>query len=623
VPPRFPRNSAARIRGGSTVLYNERHIGQSAYPLDTVLQITATSEKTEQTTPRRVRHAALCALLVGGMLVLVGAGTTVRVTDQRTGAPLEAFNIEDASGVAIYGSSGEARLPFSLSGRQVRLSAPGYRSATLQAPPIGGRQVALEPLTASISVRDDSDQPLAEATLEVSLMAEQTGPGQFIVWPATGTDLVVRAPGFAPRHISATGETTVRLVREPAAVLSNARTGQPVRSAIVTTGEKDVEVNPSGVIPAGALPEGEHWILAPGYDRESFSPKIGAQHIAMRPRAVRGLYLTIHAVADQTLRGNVDRLLSETEANAVVIDVKGDRGDLSYKSAVPLAEAIGAASATTIPDIQGLLNTYRQRGVYTIARIVLFKDDRLARNGASVGADVAIRDARSGDVWVDGEGLAWVDPFQSQAWDYNVALAEEAARLGFDEVQFDYIRFPTDPSRGGSVTAAQYSADVTPDSRVAAIAEFLRRARAAVHQHGVYLGIDTFGYTAWDDGDLGIGQELEYLAPNVDYICPMVYPSTFAAGLPGLLNFPAVVGDPYRTVNESVKRAVAKMEGQRTLIRPWLQYFDDYPWQTRRRYDSAEIRAQIRATDEAGGSGWMLWDPSNRFERGGLLARAQ
>jgi hypothetical protein len=343
----------------------------------------------------------------------------------------------------------------------------------------------------------------------------------------------------------------------------------------------------------------------------------------MRPKVVRGLYLTIYAIADSSLRGNVDRLLSETEANALVIDVKGDRGNLSYRSAVPLAEAIGAASATTIPDIEGLLTAYRQRGIYTIARIVVFKDDVLARNGPRVGLDVAIKDARTRDLWVDGEGLGWVDPFRVEAWDYNVALAEEAARLGFDEIQFDYIRFPTDPSRGGSVTAASYSQEATSSSRVGAISEFLRRARPAVHRHGAYLGIDTFGYTPWDDGDLGIGQALEYLAPHVDYICPMVYPSTFAAGLPGLLNFPAVVNDPHRTVNETVKRAVARMNGQRAIIRPWLQYFDDYPWQTRRRYDTTEIRAQIRGSDEAGGTGWMLWDPSNRFDRGGLEARAR
>jgi hypothetical protein len=593
--------------------------------LDLALQTFQTSQKTEAAAPRRMRHVALCALLVGGMLVLAGAGATIHVMDERSGAPVEAFNIEDTSSTVIQGSSGEVRLPFSLSSRQVQVSAAGYRAATIQTPPIGDRRVALEPLTTFISVQaDDSGQPLNEASLDVALAHQRTGPGQFAVWPATGTELVVKAPGYASRHVSARdGEMTVRLSREPAAVLSNALTGEPVRSAIVATGQDNVAPNASGVIAAGPVPEGDHWILAPGFDRERFSPGAGVQHIAMRPRVVRGLYLTIYAVADQRLRGNVDRLLSETEANAVVIDVKGDRGDLSYKSAVPLAEAIGASSAPTIPDIQGLLEAYRQRGIYTIGRIVVFKDDRLARNGANIGVDVAVRDARSGNLWVDGEGLAWVDPFRSEAWDYNVALAEEAARIGFDEVQFDYVRFPTDPSRGGSISAAQYSAEVTPDSRVAAIAELLRRAGGAVHQHGAYLGIDTFGYTAWDDGDLGIGQALEYLAPNVDYICPMVYPSTFAAGLPGLLNFPAVVGEPYRTVNESVKRAVAKMDGQRTLIRPWLQYFDDYPWQTRRRYDSAEIRAQIRAADEAGGAGWMLWDPSNRFERGGLLARVQ
>jgi hypothetical protein len=593
--------------------------------MDASVQTAAIAETTELPIPRWVRHASVGALLVAGMLAVVGAGSTLRVVDQRTGEPLSEFSVRESHSEPVQGSSGLAQLPFSASTRLLEISAPGYRTAVLHVPPTLDRGLALEPLTASIIVRaNDSDQLLTDARVESGLMSETAGPGRFTVWPATGSTVTITAAGFEPLRVSANdGETTVRLTREPAAIVSNARTGAPVRSAIVASAQRELEVDASGVIPAGLLASGDHWLLAPGFGRESFSPAVGVQRIAMRPKVIRGLYLTIYAIADQTLRGHVDRLLAETEANAIVIDVKGDRGNLSYKSAVPLAEAIGATSATTIPDIQELLSSYRQRGVYTIARIVVFKDDHLARNGPNVGVDVAIRDSRSGNVWVDGEGLGWVDPFRSEAWDYNTALAEEAARLGFDEVQFDYIRFPTDPSRGGSISAAQYSSDVTPSSRVAAITEFLKRARPAVHQHGAYLGIDTFGYTPWDDGDLGIGQALEYLAPNVDYICPMVYPSTFAAGLPGLINFPAVVGEPYRTVNETVKRAVARMEGQGAVIRPWLQYFDDYPWQTRRRYDTAEIRAQIRGSDEAGGTGWMLWDPSNRFDRGGLEPRGR
>jgi hypothetical protein len=589
------------------------------------VQVATTPETTDLAIPRLVRHASVSAILVAGMLAITGAGITVRVLDQRTGQPLSQFSVVEADGQLVHGSGGSAQLPFSAAMRRLEISAPGYRTAIFQVSPSTNRALGLEPLTSYITVlARDSDQVLTDARLDVAVPSEASGPGQFMVWPATGSEIIVRAPGFQPARINATdGDVTVRLTREPAAVVLNAQTGAPVPFGLVASGKQELHLDPSGVIASGALPPDNYWLLAPGFERESFSPREGVQRFAMRPKVVRGLYLTIYAIANQPLRGNVDRLLAESEANALVIDVKGDRGNLSYKSAVPLAEAIGATSATTIPDIQDLLKSYRQRGVYMIARVVVFKDDMLARNGPKAGIDVAIRNSRSGEIWMDGEGLGWVDPFRSEAWDYNVALAEEAARLGFDEIQFDYIRFPTDPSRGGSISAAQYSDTVTPSTRVTAIAELLRRARHAVHQHGAYLAVDTFGYTPWDDGDLGIGQALEYLAPYVDYICPMVYPSTFAAGLPGLLNFPAVVSDPYRTVNETVKRAVAKMDGQRAIIRPWLQYFDDYPWQTRRRYDSAEIRAQIRGAEEAGGTGWMLWDPSNRFDRGGLEARVR
>ena len=235
------------------MVYNERHTGQSSFSLDTALQTFETPQKTEQTTPRRMRHAALCVVLAGGMLVLVRAGATIHVTDERTGTAVAAFAIEDTSAAVIHGSGGEISLPFSLSSRQVRISAAGYRAATIQTPPIGDRRVALEPLVTSITVRaDDSGQPLTEATVDVSLTHERTGPGQFTIWPATGADVILRAPGYESKTRTARdGETVVRLIREPAAVLSNAHTGEPLRAAIVATGQNDMEVKESGVIAAG------------------------------------------------------------------------------------------------------------------------------------------------------------------------------------------------------------------------------------------------------------------------------------------------------------------------------------------------------------------------------------
>ena len=231
-------------------------------------------------------------------------------------------------------------------------------------------------------------------------------------------------------------------------------------------------------------------------------------------------------------------LLETTEVNAVVIDVKGDYGLLSYRSNVPLAQQIGANDEPTIDDLDGLLRSIHDRGGYAIARIVVFKDTMLAHNGYKAGLDLGVKDRRTGELWQDGEKLAWVDPFQQAAWDYNTALAREAIERGFDEVQFDYIRFATDPSPDSSIGDIVYSQPLTEENRVAALRGFLQRAHRAVNDAGGYLGMDTFGYTTWWTDDGGIGQDLEILADNLDYYCPMVYPSTFNAGLPGAMPYP-------------------------------------------------------------------------------------
>jgi len=183
------------------------------------------------------------------------------------------------------------------------------------------------------------------------------------------------------------------------------------------------------------------------------------------------------------------------------------------------------------------------------------------------------------------------------------------------------VRFPTDAGRGSSLDDARFSKVANQQERVAAISTFLGKARAEVRAAGAYLGADIFGYVAWDEGDIGIGQQFEAVAANVDYVCPMVYPSTYNAGLPGLVGFPGVVAKPYEVVFESMKRAQARAQGSGAVMRPWLQYFDDYPWQTGRRYNAAEVAAQRKAAADAGSVGWMMWDPGNKYARGGLEPR--
>src|SRR5207247_2663256 len=211
--------------------------------------------------------------------------------------------------------------------------------------------------------------------------------------------------------------------------------------------------------------------------------------------------------------------------NGGVSDGNGDRRRTPYRTDASEAVAPGARGPAPLRDFDALMSTLKSRGVYTIARIVAFKDNGAARHRPGR----AVIDTRTGQPWIDNERLAWVDPFREEVWDYNIAIAREAVRRGFDEVQFDYVRFPTD----GRLGAAQYSKPNTRATRLPAIVAFLERARHELGTMGAFVAADVFGYTAFNENDTDIGQRIEELTPHLDYISPMVYPSGYQRGIPG------------------------------------------------------------------------------------------
>jgi hypothetical protein len=291
------------------------------------------------------------------------------------------------------------------------------------------------------------------------------------------------------------------------------------------------------------------------------------------------------------------KLIDETELNALVIDVKGDRGMIPYRSSVALAAEIGAQKIITVRDAEGLFASFKEKGIYTIARIVVFKDDLLA----AARPELAVK-TPAGEIWRDRENLAWVDPFRREVWDYNIRIAEEAARLGFDEIQFDYVRFPDSRS-------PCFSQPSTEESRVKAITGFLQEAQARLSPYNVFTGADIFGYVCWNTGDTDIGQKLEAMASAVDYLCPMLYPSGFQFGIPGYRN---PVQRPHEIVYLSLKKAQERTGIAAVRFRPWLQSFRDYAFD-RRPFNGKEIHDQISAADKFGSQGWMLWNPANVY----------
>lgn len=327
-----------------------------------------------------------------------------------------------------------------------------------------------------------------------------------------------------------------------------------------------------------------------------------APPLQLTPIRPKALYLSIFGIGDHQLREAALEILKDTEVNALVIDIKGDRGWIPYPSKVSMADTIGARRTTTVRDMPAMVAQLKERGIYLIARIVVFKDDPLA----TAHPEWAVKTAR-GDIFHDREGLAWIDASHTMAWTYSLDIAAEAAELGFDEIQFDYIRFPDS-------SEVRLAAAGTEQKRVEAISGFLAAAKKRLAPYNVFVAADIFGYVAWNTNDTAIGQQLESLLEEVDYLSPMLYPSGFHLGIPGYTNS---VKHPYEIVNLTLQHAVARSGVTPLRFRPWLQAFRDYAFD-HKEFTGVEIRQQIDAAEKVGSDGWMLWNPRNSYSTEGL-----
>jgi hypothetical protein len=376
----------------------------------------------------------------------------------------------------------------------------------------------------------------------------------------------------------------------------------PVAGASVVVRGVEVRTDVDGAFKVEQIPlDAALLVKMPGYEKVWITPTRGTVEAVLKPQTIKAAYLTYFGFGDRGIRNRVLDLTARTELNAVVIDVKGDRGWIIYPTELEMARAVGAQGPATLREFDAMMAELKARGIYTIARIVTFKDNVLA----NARPDLAIIDTRTGKPWIDNEKLAWVDPFREEVWAYNIAIGREAVRHGFDEVQFDYVRFPTD----GKLGAARYAKPNNKETRLPTIAAFLERARREIGAVGAFVGADVFGYTAFNENDTDIGQRIEELSPHLDYICPMVYPSGYHKGIPGYAN-PMQV--PYKVVFESVRLIRKRSTGHVVRVRPWLQDFRDYAFD-RRIFGINEVQAQIRGAEESGGAGWMLWNPRNDY----------
>ncbi len=329
------------------------------------------------------------------------------------------------------------------------------------------------------------------------------------------------------------------------------------------------------------------------------------------PPAVKGIYVT-GPVAGHPRMEEIIQLVDETELNAVVIDVKNDEGYITYSMSSETVEALGA-TVKYVNDMPALVERLHEKGIYVIARVVAFRDPHLAEAKPEWSVHKT-----NGSIYYDNSGLAWVNPYKREVWDYLVEVATCAAEDGFDEIQFDYVRFSTEIKAG----TVDYGEDSATVSKTEIITEFTKYAHDKLSPLGVYVSADVFGTIIDNAYDSGIvGQNYAEISSNLDVICPMIYPSHYSSGVYGQ-KYPNSA--PYEMItgalNASETALVALSEDEKPIVRPWLQDFTASWIKPYHAYGADEVRAQIQAVYDAGYSEWILWNASNRYTKEALLS---
>lgn len=325
------------------------------------------------------------------------------------------------------------------------------------------------------------------------------------------------------------------------------------------------------------------------------------------PPQIRGLYLNAYAAGSRARLPRLIAIADSTEINAFVVDVKTEKG-IHYTSDIPLASELQLEGENMLRDMSRLVDTLKAHDIYSIARIVVFKDPILSK----AHPDWSVQTAE-GELWVDKAGNTWVSPWDERVWDYNISIAEEAARAGFDEIQFDYVRF--------AEPYASLPPQVHPRARgdrTDAIAAFLNEAKRRIHPLGAVVAADVFGLSPNDPRDVNIGQQWETIASTADHILPMMYPSHY---LPTHLpNVPRPDLMPYEVLFKSAGMAVVRNEAMResgvepARVIPWLQAFTATWLANHQDYGAEQLRDQKRGVYDVGLEDWILWHPGSRYE---------
>lgn len=332
---------------------------------------------------------------------------------------------------------------------------------------------------------------------------------------------------------------------------------------------------------------------------------VSVTHIAT-PKQVKGLYMSSWVGGTPSIRAKLVDIADTTEINTILLDIKDATGKVAFLTHDPYLTDLGSPEAR-IRDIDEFIASMHAKGIYVIGRIAVFQDPFMTKEKP----EWAIKRKSDGQVWKDYKGLSFLDPSNEEVRKYIFALAKESYAHGFDEINFDYVRFPSD----GKISDIAYPNTNGTTTRADIIKSFWQELHDTLSGTGIVTSADLFGLVTTSTDDLGIGQVLENALPYFDYVCPMVYPSHFANGWNGFAN-PAE--HPYDVIKISMSKAVerAKALGVDPLkLRPWLQDFN-----LGATYTADMVRAQIKGTYDSGLDSWLMWSAANTYTKSALLA---
>jgi hypothetical protein len=540
----------------------------------------------------------------------------VRVTDRYSGQQISGAILTLDQFSATTGSDGTTRIELPNESSTVMIEAPGYEAFTTTLTRSGSSdwEVALRPNILAGRLTDAETSAGIEAATVVMIAPDNSE--QATATDADGRYQIKSVPegatirfssaeyGIAEEPVGERTEINLSMRQSLVSGIVTDATGAPVVGARVaaSNGSAESVTAADGTFRlTGGTDVNEVLISAPGYADQTLtvdeSRNVAA---ALDTEMIKAVYANLGVLSDPERWNRLIEIADTTEINAIVIDVKQDT--IYYDTQVPFYRDIDDM-ITPIFDPTELLAELDEHGIYSIARMVVFKDPIVAEGRP----DLAVRDEVTGGPWLDMNGTPWVNAFNQELWKANADLGAELGQLGFDEVQYDYIRFPSD----GDLRTADFGNDYSEESRRAAITGAVALGSEKVRAAGAAFSIDLFPIIALLGDDQGIGQTLQDLTPLADYVCLMIYPSHFEEG-----NIP-VDGHPNdfpaETVTYTLEQSQHWAPGTMKKMRPWLQDFT-YPLEGYSAYGPDEVRAQIDAAEALGVTGWLLWNAAGEFE---------